>query len=216
MKDATDHPVDAERPYLLIALGALGILGCLSLLIGTMIAQNTVPNHDWMADTISDLGAGKWEIIMDVALYVFAAGLFATALAAAHAHLGGVGWSVGVVSLAALAALVIVVGARNEYGDGDSEGIVVHIYLVYGLGLFFLLAPLCMAAGIGRDHPVARWLLIGLGIAWGVAAPAFLMMPTDIDGAFERFLGVIACAIVTVLCGVFCKRGRAAHKGATS
>lgn len=212
MKDMTEHPVDAERPYLLMLLGAIGILGCVSLILGTLIAQNIVPDHDWMADTISDLGAGKWEIIMDIALYGFAAGLFATALAASHAHLGGVGWSVGVFSLAALAALVIVVGARNEYGDGDSEGVVIHIYLVYGLGLFFLLAPLCMASGIGRDHPVSKWLLIVLGIAWGVAAPAFLMMPTDIDGLFERGLGVIACAIVTVLCVVFCRRGRAAHK----
>ena len=216
MKDEADHRINAERPYLLMFLGILGIFGCISLLLGTVIAQNVVPGHDWMADTISDLGAGKWEIIMDVALYGFAAGLFATALAASHAHLGGVGWSVGVLSLAFLAALVIVVGARNEYGDGDSEGIVIHIYLVYGLGLFFLVAPLCMASGIGREHPVARWMLIVLGIAWGVAAPAFLVMPTNIDGLFERFLGIIACAIVTVLCVVFYKRGRAAHKGTSS
>ena len=166
MKDATGHDVDAERPYLLIVLGALGILGCIILLAGTLLAQSMVPDHRWMADTISDLGAGKLEIIMDVALYGFAAGLFATALAASHAHLGGVGWSVGIVSLAILAALVVVVGARNEYGDGDSEGVVIHIYLVYGLGVFFTLAPLCMAAGIGRDHARSRRLLIALGIAW--------------------------------------------------
>ena len=212
MRDSTGHSIDAERPYLLMILGALGILGCATLLIGTLIAQMVVPGHDWIADTISDLGAGKHEIVMDVALYGFAAGLLATSLAASHVHLGGVGWSVGVISLAILAALVIVVGARNEYGDGDSEGVVIHIYLVYGLGLFFLLAPLCMASGFGRDHARTRWALVALGIAWGVAAPIFLFMPTSVDGLYERGLGVIACAIVTLMAWVFLRRGRAAHR----
>lgn len=66
---------------------------------------------------------------MDVALYGFAAGLFAMALAASHAHLGDIGWPAGMPSLALLAALIITVGARNEYGDGDNEGVVIHIYL---------------------------------------------------------------------------------------
>jgi len=216
MKDATGHSTDAERPYLLMAFGALGILGCVSLVLGTVIAQMVVPGHDWIADTISDLGAGEWEIIMDLALYGFAAGLMATALAASHAHLGGVAWSMGVTGLAILAALVIVVGARNEYGDGDNEGIVIHIYLVYGIGLFFTVVPFCMAAGIGRDHGAARWLLILLGIAWVCAAPVFLFSPTSIDGLLERGLGLIACGIVVVLSWVFYTRGRAAHRAVGS
>ena len=214
MKDATGHSIHAERPYLLMLLGAFGILGCAALVLGTLAAQIIVPGHDWIADTISDLGAGEWEIVMDLALYGFAAGLLAAALAAAHAHLGGVGWSVGVLSLAILAALVIVVGARNEYGDNDEEGVVIHIYLVYGLGLFFFLTPLCMMTGIGREHPTAKKLLIGLAVAWGFAAPIFLLAPTSVDGLLERLLGVIACAILAVLCYVFFKRGRAANRDA--
>ncbi len=213
MKDATGQSVDAERPYLLLLLGALGLFGCVSMIAGTIAAQIVVPGHDWIADTISDLGAGEWEIIMDVALYGFAAGLFATALAAAHAHLGGIGWSVGVVSLALLAALVVVVGARNEYGDGDSDGVVIHIYLVYGLGVLFLAAPLSMAAGFGRDHPKVRVALIALAIAWAVAAPLFLMAPTSIDGLAERGLGLIACAMVAVMSLVFWQRGQQAREG---
>ena len=213
MKDATGHSLDAERPYLLIFLGALGIAGCVALVVGTLAAPFFVPHHNWIADTISDLGAGEWEIVMDVALYGFAAGVFAVALAGAHAHLGGIGWSVGILSLAIIAALVVVVGARNEYGDADSDGIVIHVYLVYGLGLFFTLAPLLMARTIGRDHPRTERLLFVLGVAWAVAAPVFFLMPDWIDGLYERVLGLIACAIVGTLSAVFLDRGRQALSG---
>ena len=211
-----DQSLKSERPYLLLVLAALGVLGCISLVGGTLAAQMVVPGHDWVADTISDLGAGRWEIIMDVALYGFAAGLLATSLGASHAHLGGVGWSVSVLSLAALAALVIVVGARNEYGDSDSEGVVIHIYLVGCLGVLFLLAPLCMAAGVGRDHSRAKWLLIGLAIAWGILSPIFLLVPTSIDGLLERGLGLIACGIVLTLSYVFFARGRSALRSSAT
>ncbi|MEQ8847872.1 DUF998 domain-containing protein [Botrimarina sp.] len=212
MDDITDHSIDAERPYLLLILATTGFLGCLSLVLGTLIAPLFVSDYDRVADTISDLAAGEMEILMDIALYGFAAGLFAVALASAHAHLGGVGWSIGVLSLAVLGALVVVVGARNEYGDGDSDGVVIHIYLVYGLGVFFLLAPLCMASGFGRSHAWAKWTLLALAGVWAVATPAFFMLPTGIDGAFERFLGLVACSLVCTMSWVFFKRGLDAAK----
>ena len=102
---------------------------------------------------------------------------------------------------------------RNEYGDGDDEGVVIHIYLVYGLGVLFLAAPLSMAAGFGRDPPKVRSALIGLAIAWGVSAPLFLMAPTSIDGLAERVLGLIACAILAVMAWVFWQRGLDAREG---
>lgn len=202
--------MDRERPYLLKLLAGLGFAGCASLIIGTFIGQMFVPDYNWIEDTISDLAAGQWEIIMDFALYGFAAGLLAMSLASAHAHLGGAGWSVGVIALAVLAAIVVVVGARNEYGDGDNEGVVIHSYLVYGLGALFLLAPLCMAKGFGRHDRKLRTVLIWLAVAWGIMSPIFLMSPTGIDGLLERILGLIACAIVCSMSYAFLQRGRAA------
>lgn len=151
---------------------------------------------------------------MDVALYGFAAGLFAVSLAAAHAHLGTVGWSVGIFSFAVLAALVVIIGARNEYGDGDNEGVVIHIYLVYVLGALFTLAPLCMAGALRANHRWARNALIGLAAAWVILCPVFLLAATSIDGLLERVLGLIACAIVWTLCAVFFQRGQnPGHRG---
>jgi hypothetical membrane protein len=195
-----------ERPYLLKTLAVVGILGCLVLVAGMFAAQSVVPNYHWVSDTISDLAAGEWEIVMDVALYGFATGLFAVSLAAAHAHLGGPGWSIGVLSFAVLAALVIVVGARNEYGDDDNDGVVIHIYLVYGIGALFTLAPLCMARAAGEHYAWAQRVLIGLALVWAILCPIFLLVPTGVDGLLERALGLIACAIVFTLCTVFFMR----------
>ncbi|WP_324752287.1 DUF998 domain-containing protein [Roseovarius sp. Pro17] len=208
MPPAKEAQVHGERPWLLIVFGLIGLAGCAALIAGTIIAPLFVPDYNWISDTISDLAAGRWEIIMDVALYGFAAGLMATALAASHAHLGKSGWTVGILSLAVLAALVIIIGARNEYGDKDNEGVVIHIYLVYGLGALFLLTCVVMQAGLrASEHPHASWWLIGLGALWAVLSPVFLMSPTGIDGLMERILGLIACAIVAVLCIVFVRRG---------
>lgn len=199
--------VAAERPYLLIALAVIGFLGCAAVIVGMFVAQTLVPDYNWVSDTISDLAAGEWEIVMDISLYGFAAGLLAVSIAAAHAHLGGVGWSVGVLSFAVLAALVVVVGARNEYGDSDNEGVVIHIYLVYGIGVLFTLAPLCMANAIGQHHVWAQRAMVALAVAWAILCPIFLLSATSIDGVLERALGLVACALVSTLCAVFFLRG---------
>lgn len=215
MPHATTLQQDGERSWLLIVLGLVGLGGCAALIAGTIIAPVFVPDHNWISDTISDLAAGRWEIIMDIALYGFAAGLMATALAASHAHLGKGGWSGGILALTLLASLVTIIGARNEYGDNDGEGVVIHIYLVYGLGALFLLTCATMAAGLrAAGHPRACATLIGLGLLWAVMAPVFLMSATSIDGLLERLLGLIACAIVAVLASVFLRRGIRAAKGA--
>lgn len=208
MNCLNDRSGAAERPLLLITLAVIGVLGTVAVIVGMFVAQALVPDYNWVSDTISDLAAGELEIVMDVALYGFAAALFAVSLAAAHAHLGTVGWSVGLLSFAVLATLVVIIGARNEYGDGDNEGVVIHIYLVYGLGALFTLAPLCMAGALRDDHRWARNALIGLAATWAILCPVFLLVATSIDGLLERVLGLIACAMVWTLSAVFYQRGR--------
>lgn len=213
MSDRDHHATGGERPALLKLLAVLAVLGCVALLGGTIAAQMAVPGHDWVADTISDLAAGQLEIVMDVALYGFAGGLFAAALAAAHSHMGGAGWTGGILSLAILAGIVVVVAARNEYGDGDDEGVVIHGYLVYGLGAFFALTPLLMRPGFAR---IARWMgkaLLILAILWIVVAPIFLMSPNGIDGLIERILGLIAAAMILVMGYGFWQRARMVNAG---
>ncbi len=207
----SEQATHAERPWLLLLFAALGLAGCAALIAGTLIAPLYVPEYNSISDTISDLAAGQSEIVMDVALYGFAAGIFAVALAASHAHLGGPWWTLGILALAVLASLVIVIGARNEYGDGDSDGVVIHIYLVYAMGALVPLTCGAMAPGLrASGHPKARWALIVSGICWAVLAPIFLLSPTTIDGLLERIVGLTFCAAIAVLSWVFAARGLAA------
>lgn len=208
MSDEAVPPNAEEVPGLMIALGYFTILGCAVLVLSILIADFVVPDHDWIADTISDLGAGRFEFIVDIGIYAFSASVIAVALLSAHVHLGGTGWSFGVVGLTVLGLIIFLVGARNEYGDNDSDGVVIHVYLVYALGVLFASVPLAMAKGAGRAGKGYAWLLVALALLWMISAPVFFFMPDEIDGIYERYLGVIAVAIVITLSWLFIVRGR--------
>ncbi len=179
------------NPQLLKFLGAVALLGGLALIAGNIVGSIVVPGHDWMADTVSDLAAGRFEIIQDIALYGYAGALTACALGAAHLHKDGTRWNVGIACLALLAMCVVVIGARNEYGDSDSEGVVIHSYLVYALGLLFAVLFWVMAKGMGMVSAGYGRLSRACGLVWILAAPVFFFLPTGYDGAYERGLGVL-------------------------
>ncbi len=208
MIDETAPDAGRESPTLIIALGWFAILGCAILGISILIADLVVPDHDWIADTISDLGAGRYEFIVDIGIYAFAASLVCIALLAAHVYVGGWPWAMGIIGFAALGLIVFLVGARNEYGDSDNEGVVIHIYLVYALGLLFAALPWAMVQGARRIGTTHDRALIGLSLLWTVSAPVFFFLPDSIDGIFERYLGLIAFLIVIVMAQLFIHRAR--------
>ncbi|MCA1777076.1 MAG: DUF998 domain-containing protein [Loktanella sp.] len=201
-------PAVEEQPTLMIALGSFAIFGCFVFAICIYIADIVVPNHDWVSDTISDLAAGEYELIVDVGIYFFSGSIIATALLAAHVHLGGWRWSVAIVCLAILGLVVFLVGARNEYGDNDSEGVVIHVYLVYAIGALVTAIALLMAKGAAKAGNIYRRLLLAIAVVWAVSAPIFFFLPDDIDGAYERYLGFLAFALIVVLSKLFISRGR--------
>ena len=198
----------AEQPNLVFSLVLLVVFGCIALAVSVGIADFVVPDHDWIADTISDLGAGRYEFIVDTGLYAFSAALIALAVLAAHVHLGAWDWSVGIVALVVFGLLVFLIGARNEYGDNDNEGWEIHIYLVYVLGLAMFVACFALARGTARASPRYRTILIATGILWGVSAPVFFVLPTDVDGIFERYLGALSMVFVLTLAHLFYQRSK--------
>jgi len=199
-KSPAERPADAG---FVAALSWFAVLGCGVFALSILIADFVVPDHDWIADTISDLGAGQYEYIVDVGIYTFSASLISIALLAAHIHMGGWRWSIGIVGLAMLALIVFLVGARNEYGDSDTDGAVIHIYLVYALGAFMAVIPLFMAAGAGRAGGRYGLVLKGIGALWILCAPVFFFLPDTVDGIYERYLGLIAFAMVVTLARFF-------------
>jgi hypothetical membrane protein len=197
-----------EHAGLILSLAYYAIAGCVIFGVSILIADFVVPDHDWIADTISDLGAGKHEFIVDIGLYAYSASLVSIALLCAHVHLGGWPWSVGTVGFALLALIVFLVGARNEYGDSDNEGVVIHIYLVYALGLVMAVLPAALSGGAARAGKIYRNLLIAYAVLWTLNAPMFFLLPDDVDGIYERYLGVISVATVITLAWMFISRAR--------
>ena len=178
-------------PGFLRTLVWLTVIGSVGLVGGNIIGSIVVPGHDFVADTVSDLAAGRYEIIQDVSLYGFAMALLALGLASAHLHNGVTGWSALTICLVVLAVCVVVIGARNEYGDGDSEGVVIHIYVVYFLGALFAAVFALMGWHGARIAAFLKPLSWGCLVLWGVGAPIFFLLPTEWDGLWERGLGVI-------------------------
>lgn len=198
-----------EHPHLLRSLAWIAIAGCVVFAISILIADQVVPEHDWMADTISDLGAGRYEFIVDMGIYAYAGSLFACAVGAAHAHLGGRGWTLSIYGLILTGLLVFLIGARNEYGDGDDEGWVIHSYLVYAIGLTYAVMPWAMSEGMGRISKRLKWIARGVTVAWVPLAPIFFFFPNGYDGAYERFLGAVTFVFVIALAATFFGRAAA-------
>ncbi len=176
----------------LAIVGWIAILGSLALIVGNVAGSMVVPGHDWIADTVSDLAAGRYEIIQDVALYGYAAALVALALGTAHIHDGAFRWTALTFMLVLLALCVTIIGARNEYGDADNEGIVIHIYVVYVMGALFAGCFVLMGVTGGQLSTRFRVISWGAAILWCIGAPVFFFMPTEFDGIWERGLGVIS------------------------
>lgn len=192
-----------QSNILVFGLGWYAIVGCILFVGSIFIADFIVPNHDPLADTISDLAAGRYEFIVDMGLYAFSASLISIALLAAHVHLGGKRWSVGVIGFALFGLIVFLIGARNEYGDSDDEGIVIHIYLVYAIGLLMTVLPLLMMEGAGRVRAYYPKVFGAVTVLWTVCAPVFFFLPDGIDGIYERYLGAISLFYVCLMAHLF-------------
>ena len=189
-----------EDPQFVRACAYLTVVGVVAMAVALVIADIVVPDNDWVSDTISEMAAGqdtRW--IADLGIYGLAGAVLAAALGCAHLHPGHTGWSLGTGALGLLAFVIFMIGVRNEYGDGDREGVEIHIYLVYAVGVLVAAAPLLLSGGVGlvsHGHMVA---LRALGVLWIVTAPVFFFVPDAWDGAYERGLGVLAGAILLTL-----------------
>ncbi len=204
MKGHTMQSWEIQRSRMLVRLlGWYAVIGCALFILSVLIADFVVPDHDWISDTISDLGAGEYEYIVDIGLYAFSASLISVALLTAHVPLGGRGWHFAVIGFALLGLIVFLVGARNEYGDSDNEGWVIHSYLVYGIGALMTALPLLTADGASRVNKRYRPAFFAIAGLWTVSAPLFFVLPTAVDGVYERYLGVIAIIYVCVMAQMF-------------
>lgn len=176
-----------RRPELLLVCGIVALLGNLAPLV-TMAIANGIAEHDFVADTISDLGRGPHKWIMDTGFYMNAAAMLALAIAAAHLHLGRARWSFGLFALALLALLTTMIGLWDAFhtAEHNPPGMTVHTWLTFGLAPLYLAGPILMAPGAARLHGWMKTLFYTSASLWIVFAVAFKLVPTTFDGLMEK------------------------------
>ena len=179
------------------ACAALAAMGSIAVVAADLIGLAVNERVGFVADTISDLAAGRHAWIQDVGLYAFAAGLLALAAGLLRFRFGRWSWWIGAALLALLAIAIVVIGAHGEYGDRDVGGLVIHIYVVVALGIGFATVGGLLASGLSRIE--GPWSRINgvLVVIWIVAAPVFFVVPTSWDGLYER--GVAGVLLIWTL-----------------
>ncbi|WP_424932028.1 DUF998 domain-containing protein [Amaricoccus macauensis] len=197
-----------ERPELLLFCGIVGFIGSLTPLV-TLLVSWPIAEHDFIADTVSDLARGPHKWIMDLGFYVSAAGLLGLAIGAAHVHLGRMAWSLGIFCLCFLALFVVLLGLWDEFhnvGD-EATGMTVHTKLTFFLGPLYTAGPLLTAKGAAGISRTYGWLFVASAVIWLSFAAAFLMAPTAYDGIIEK-IAIAATLLWTLpLSHIFFWRG---------
>lgn len=157
-----------------------------------------VEGYNPISQTISELAAGPHHWLQDFGIMVFVFGVLCLALDLwLRAEKGWKPWMVRIAMLL-IALDIALIALWNEYGDGEAGGLVIHTYLVAAL---YPLVP--MILWFGTDVLPARkgdmtTLAKITAAAWLVLAPIFFVLPTSIDGAYERGLGLIMMGAVAI------------------
>ena len=188
--------------------GFIGIFGCFAVIITDIIGILLVDDHNPISETISALAIEKYAWVQDTGLDFYAVGMIACAIALYNWKLGGTKWKIGTVLLLLLGIDVILIAEHNQYAGREGVGASIHIQCVYALAVLFAALTLLLASGLRKvGHNWYRFS-IGTGIVWIVLAPIFFFVPTNIDGAYERFISLIMIAWVAAISWLLIQKGQ--------
>ena len=188
--------------------GIIGIFGCLAVIVADLIGIIVVDDHNPISDTISALAIEKYAWIQDTGLDLYAAGMIACAIGLYAWNLGGTKWKIGTVLLLLLGIDVILIAEHNQYAGREGVGANIHIQLVYALAVLFTALTLLLASGLRKVGRNWYRFSIGISLFWIVLAPIFFFVPTNIDGAYERFISLITIAWVAAMSWLLIRRGQ--------
>lgn len=197
----------AERK-LLFACGVGGLIGCLAVVTGNLLGILVYEQHDPFSETISKLAVGRYAWIVDAGMYLFAAGLMACALGFYRWSQAGGKWRTTSNLLALLSLDIIIIALFNQYAGKHNAGMQIHIYAVYALYVLVCLAAFLMIGGLREISPAWGKAALWFGLSWAVLAPLYLLTPSQWNGAYERFLGLLLVGGVAAACLVLMQRGR--------
>ena len=199
---------DKSSSKLSLVCGIIGIFGCLSVIIANIIGIIVVEKHNPISETISALAITKYAWIQDLGLNLYAAAMIACAIGLYTWNLEGLRWKIAAVLLGLLGIDVILIAEHNQYAGRPGVGASIHIQCVYALAVLFALITLLLSFGLRRVGRNWYRYSMGTAIVWTVLAPIFFFVPTNIDGAYERFISLITISWVGAISWLLIKKGR--------
>ena len=179
-------------------LGAVAMLSCVVVILCDIAMWFIVDGYNPISQTISELAAGPHHSLQDFGIIMFVLGTFCLAIdLIIRGEPGCKPWLVKIAMLF-ICVDIAMIALWNEYGDGNAGGLEMHIYLV---AFLYPLVPIILWFGTtvvpareGNYTNIAK----GAAIIWLVLAPVFIVVPTSIDGLYERFLGCIMISAVLI------------------
>lgn len=175
-------------------------LGCIAIsVVLTIVASLLTNDANMVASTISDVAAGPYDWVQDLGLYILSVGLCGLAYSMLHLPACQWHWRAAVTTLPIMALSVTVMGFYQEYGDGDNESGVIHVYFVYMFGASFLALLLLSIPSLMRHNSWWRPLNLTWFCVWLAVAIYYFKMGTGWDGLVERGLGLAYLAWMFLL-----------------
>ncbi len=197
-----------QNSRLLLICGLVGIFGCVSVLLTDFIGIVAVDGYNPISQTISALAITEKAWIQDTGLNLFAASCAACALGLFSMNLGDWKWKAGVSLLLLLAIDILLISEHDKYAGREGVGAATHIYCVYALGLLFTLVPLLISFGLKKISRGWHLFSLWIAIAWAIVSPVFFFIPTNWDGAYERFVSLIMITWVALISWLLIQKGR--------
>lgn len=199
----------------LTRLGYFSLATAVIVLVADLIGWAVVEKHNPIAETISKLAIGRYSMILDIALDIYAVGIAAIAISMflrskVMQHAGGWKWKTAAGLLILTALNILVISEYDQYAGFDGFGYRVHRWCCFSLyGLVAASAVLLALELKHIDNGQRKATMVFLAV-WLIGGPLFMfVVPTDIDGGVERAVAISLVAWTSGLAWMQVKAGRA-------
>lgn len=206
MTQTTDKLYNSQK--LSLICGIIGLLGCFGAIVTDIIGILVVEKHNPISETISSLAITKYAWIQDTGLVLFAFGIIACAIALSRWRINKVKWKIGTLLLLFLGVDIVLIAQHNQYAGREGIGAAIHLRCVIVMAVLFTLTGILLASGLRKAHRNWYRYSMATAIFWLVLSPIFFIMPTHIDGAYERFIALIMIAWVAAISWILIRQGR--------
>ena len=174
--------------------GAVAMAGAILPIPADVISWLLAEGYNPIRQSISALAVGPSSWLIDLGLWSFVLACLAMAFGFWSIDRGDRFLRRGGFALAFLAADVGLIALLNEYAGRGNAAANLHAWAVYALGVLFAVAVLLPVSGLRHRAPGLATFSLGIGIAWIVLCPLYLLSPESWNGAFERFLALAMLA----------------------